>query len=526
MNWRIKPLDTMVASAERKSLARTLGAFQLMMLGIGAVIGTGIFVLTAEAAQKAGPGMMVSFLIAGFVCAVTALCYAELASMVPVAGSAYAYSYAVFGEFIAWIVGWALVLEYTIAASAVSVGWSNYFVPLLQHSFGIQIPVYLSKGYFAGGLINVPAVVISTLATGLLVLGTRESATVNAVLVCIKVAALVLFVALCVPVIELANFHPFAPLGALGMGSAAASVFFAYIGFDAVSTAAEETKNPQRNMPIGLIGSLAICTGFYLLVAGGAIGAIGAQPVMGVAGQALPPGSVELFEACKNPLKAVTLVCSDEPLAHVLRQIGWEKISRLIGLAAFLALPSVILVLIFGQTRIFFCMARDRLLPEILTKMHRRFKTPYVVTMITGAVVTLAAAFFPVGKLADLSNGGTLAAFFAVALGVMILRITHRTRPRSFRTPFVWIVGPLALIGCTTLFALLPHFTILVFFGWALLGLVVYVLYGYRRSELAVEVGLKPAKNLGGVGTAALAQGDTDYVIHRSASSPDHRPRS
>jgi basic amino acid/polyamine antiporter, APA family len=485
MNWRIKPLDIMIASAERKSLARTLGAFQLMMLGIGAVIGTGIFVLTAEAAQKAGPGMMVSFVIAGFVCAVTALCYAELASMVPVAGSAYAYSYAVFGEFIAWIVGWALVLEYTIAASAVSVGWSNYFVPLLQHSFDIRIPIYLSRGYFAGGFINVPAVIISTLATGLLVVGTRESATVNAVLVCIKVAALGLFIALCAPVIKLANFHPFAPLGALGVGGAAASVFFAYIGFDAVSTAAEETKNPQRNVPIGLIGSLVICTGFYLLVAGGAIGAAGAQPLMDAAGHALPPGGVKLFEACKNPVRAGALVCSDEPLAHVLRRIGWEKISRLIGLAAFLALPSVILVLIFGQTRIFFSMARDGLLPEILTRVHRRFRTPHVVIMITGAVVTLAAGFFPVGRLADLSNGGTLAAFFAVALAVMILRVTHRTTLRSFETPFVWIVGPLALIGCVTLFALLPRFTILAFFGWALLGLIVYFLYGYRRSALA-----------------------------------------
>ncbi len=224
--------------------------------------------LTAEAAQKAGPGMMASFVIAGFVCAVTALCYAELAAMVPVSGSAYTYSYAVLGELIAWIVGWALILEYTIAASAVSVGWSNYFVPLISHSFDIHIPLYLSKGYFAGGLINVPAVFIAALVTTLLALGTRESATVNAVLVCIKVAALCLFCALALPVIKMSNFEPFAPLGALGIGGAAASIFFAYVGFDAVSTAAEETRNPQRNMPIGLIGSLVICTVFYLLVAG------------------------------------------------------------------------------------------------------------------------------------------------------------------------------------------------------------------------------------------------------------------
>jgi APA family basic amino acid/polyamine antiporter len=485
MNWRIKPLDAILASAEKKSLARTLGAFQLTMLGVGAVIGTGIFVLTAEAAQKAGPGMMLSFVAAGLVCAVTALCYAELASMVPVSGSAYTYSYAVLGELIAWIVGWALILEYTVAASAVAVGWSNYFVPLVQHSFDVQIPIYLAKGYFAGGIINLPAVGISVLITALLVLGTRESATVNAILVCIKVAALVLFIALSIPVIKMENFHPFMPLGVLGVGGAAASIFFAYVGFDAVSTAAEETKNPQRNMPIGLIGSLLICTVFYLLVAAGAIGSIGAQPMMDAAGHGLEPGSIELFETCKDPVKAPALVCSEEPLAHVLRQLGWDKVSRLIGLAAFLALPSVILMMIFGQTRIFFCMARDKLLPDVLTKIHVRFNTPHVVTVITGAVVIMAAAFFPVGKLADLSNGGTLVAFFAVALGVMILRVTNPARKRAFRTPFVWVVGPMALIGCVVLFALLPIFTILVFFGWAAFGLLVYTLYGYRHSALA-----------------------------------------
>src|SRR5579859_5774044 len=226
---RTKSLDAILATAEKKSLHRSLGPIQLTMLGIGAIIGTGIFVLTAEAAQKAGPGMMVSFILAGFVCAVTALCYAELAAMVPVSGSAYTYSYAVLGELIAWIVGWALILEYTISASAVAVGWSNYFVPLIRHSFDIDIPLYLSKGYFAGGLINIPAVSIAALVTTLLVLGTRASATVNAVLVCIKVAALILFCILALPVVKMSNFQPFAPLGVLGIGSAAASIFFAYV---------------------------------------------------------------------------------------------------------------------------------------------------------------------------------------------------------------------------------------------------------------------------------------------------------
>src|SRR6202161_2976747 len=238
--WRIKSLDAVLATAEKKSLHRSLGPVQLTLLGIGGVIGTGIFVLTAEAAQKAGPGMMLSFVIAGAVSAVAALCYAELAAMVPVSGSAYTYSYAVLGELIAWIVGWALILEYTIAASAVSVGWSNYFVPLIAHSFDIHIPLYLAKGYFAGGFINVPAMFIAALVTTLLALGTRESATVNAVLVCIKVAALVLFCALALPVIKMENFTPFAPLGWLGIGGAAASIFFSYVGFDAVSDGAGE----------------------------------------------------------------------------------------------------------------------------------------------------------------------------------------------------------------------------------------------------------------------------------------------
>src|ERR1700728_3790041 len=481
MNWRIKPLDAILASAEKRSLTRSLGAFQLTMLGVGAIIGTGIFVLTAEAAQKAGPGMMASFVIAGFVCAVTALCYAELAAMVPVSGSAYTYSYAVLGELIAWIVGWALILEYTIAASAVSVGWSNYFVPLISHSFDIHIPLYLAKGYFAGGFINVPAMFIAALVTTLLALGTRESATVNAVLVCIKVAALLLFCTLALPVVKMSNFQPFAPLGALGIGGAAASIFFAYVGFDAVSTAAEETRNPQRNMPIGLIGSLVICTIFYLLVASGAIGS---QPVMDAAGHGMDPGGPAMMQACVDQAKLSTLVCSDEPLAHVLREIGWSKTSRLIGLAAFLALPSVILMMMFGQTRVFFSMARDRLLPDVLTKIHPRFHTPHVVTLITGTVVMCAAAFFPVGNLADTSNGGTLAAFFSVALGVMILRRTAKDRKRPFRTPAIWLVGPLALIGCLALFLLLSFFAKMVFFGWAALGLVFYAVYGRRRSTL------------------------------------------
>jgi APA family basic amino acid/polyamine antiporter len=494
MSWRIKSLADILESAEKKSLKRTLGAFQLTMLGVGAIIGTGIFVLTAEAAQKAGPGMLLSFVIAGFVCAVTALCYAELASMVPVSGSAYTYSYAVLGEVIAWMVGWALILEYAVAASAVSVGWSNYFVGLLERSFAIDIPTTFTSGYYVGGLMNVPAAVIALLVTALLVLGTRESARVNAVLVTIKVTALTLFIILAIPVMNMENFAPFSPNGFLGeisgmgVAGAAASIFFAYIGFDAVSTAAEETKNPQRNMPIGLIGSLVICTIFYLLVAGGAIGAIGAQPAVDqVTGLAFEPGSVEMARACELPENDPELVCSGEPLAHVLDQMGWKKVSQLIGLAAFLALPSVILMMLFGQTRIFFSMARDKLLPfnEALTSIHPKFNTPHVVTIITGLGVTLFAAFFPVGVLADISNSGTLFAFLSVALGVMILRKRDPDRVRPFRTPAVWLVGPLAIAGCAFLMFSLPLRTQVTFFIWAGIGLVVYALYGYRKSPLA-----------------------------------------
>jgi APA family basic amino acid/polyamine antiporter len=488
--WRVKSLDAILATAEKKSLHRSLGIWQLTLLGVGAIIGTGIFVLTAEAAQKAGPGMMIAFIIAGFVCAVAALCYSELSSMVPVSGSAYTYSYAVLGEFVAWMVGWALILEYSVAASAVAVGWSGYFVGLLNNSLGIEIPFALANGPFAGGMINLPAVIICMLVVGLLVIGTRESAAFNAVLVAVKIAALIAFIVLSLPVVDMENFQPFLPLGTSGVVAAAASIFFAYVGFDAVSTAAEETKNPQRNIPLALISSLAICTLFYLLVSAGVIGAIGAQPLMDAAGQGLMPGSIAMAEQCQS-LAAIgqqPIVCSREALAHVLREIGWEKIGNLLGLAAFLALPSVILMMLFGQTRIFFVMSRDGLLPEVLSRIHSRFKTPHIVTMVTGVGVTFAAAFLPVGKLADISNSGTLFAFMVVAFTVMILRIKDRSRARPFRTPAIWLLGPLAAAGCIILFLFLPTDAKLVFPIWSGIGFIVYFLYGYRKSHVALGI--------------------------------------
>ena len=480
---RVKSLDAILATAEKKSLHRSLGAFQLTMLGIGAVIGTGIFVLTAEAAQKAGPGMMVSFIIAGFVCAVAALCYAEMAAMVPVSGSAYTYSYAVMGELIAWMVGWALILEYAVAAGAVSVGWSGYVVGLIENAFSINIPDMLVRGPYDGGMINLPAMLIAGLVTWLLVIGTRESASVNSVLVTIKVAALTLFVILALPVMKMENFEPFSPLGFGGIGAAAASIFFAYVGFDAVSTAAEETKNPQRNMPIGLIGSLGICTIFYLLVAAGVIGSVGAQPVMDAAGAGLEPGSRELASQCAA-IADQAVVCSKEALAWTLREIGWPQIGNLIGLAAGLALPSVILMMMFGQTRIFFVMSRDGLLPEAFSKIHPRYNTPYFITIITGIGVALFAAFFPVGLLANISNSGTLFAFAAVSIAVLVIRRSDPLRHRPFRTPAIWLTAPLSILGCLYLFYKLDVKSQILFAIWAGVGLVVYFAYSRSRSHV------------------------------------------
>jgi APA family basic amino acid/polyamine antiporter len=473
---RVKPLDAILATAEKKSLTRTLGAFQLTMLGIGAIIGTGIFVLTAEAANKAGPAMMVSFVIAAVVCGLAALCYSELASMVPVSGSAYTYSYATFGEIIAWIVGWALVLEYAIAASAVSVGWSGYMVGLVENIFAIEVGNDFVAGPFDAnpGIINVPAMLIALLCMALLLIGTKESARFNAILVAIKVAALMLFLVLALPAMNAENFQPFSPNGffakevvdpitnnmvTVGVAAAAASIFFAYVGFDAVSTAAEETINPQRNIPIGLIGSLAICTIIYMLVAAGATGAVGAQP------------GGELSQ-------------SKEALAFVLNEIGHGWAGKLVAISAAVALPSVILMMMFGQTRIFFVMARDGLLPDVFSKLHPKYGTPHVVTLCTGVFVALFAALFPVGKLADISNSGTLFAFFTVAVGVMILRRTNPDRARPFRTPLYFLVCPLAAAGCVFLFFQLSGYTELMFLGWTLIGLVVYFLYSRRRSHV------------------------------------------
>ncbi len=478
MNWRIKSLDTILATAQKKPLTRSLGPFQLTMLGIGGTIGTGIFVLTATAATKAGPAMMISFAIAGLVCFLTALAYSELAAMIPVSGSAYTFSYATFGEVAAWIVGWALVLEYAIACSAVAVGWSGYMVGLANRFFNVTIPNTFVHGPFdkAPGLINLPALFISLAVASLLVVGTKESARANAVLVMVKIVTLCMFLALALPQMHSINFHPFMPRGffgheiadpieagemiKVGVMSAAATIFFAFVGFDSVSTAAEETINPNRNVPIGLMGALGISTVLYMLVAAGATGSVGAQPT--------------------GPLAQ-----SHEALAYVLRAIGFPWAGNLLAIAAGIALPSVILALMYGQTRIFFVMARDGLLPPVLSRIHPRFHTPHIITMITGVFVALFASVFPVESLADISNSGTLLAFLAVAVGVLVLRVRDPARRRPFRAPVVWVTAPLAAVGCTFLFFSLSNYTLELFAGWATAGLVIYFLYGRTRSNVA-----------------------------------------
>jgi basic amino acid/polyamine antiporter, APA family len=485
--WRIKSLDGIIKAAEKKSLHRSLGAFQLTLLGIGAVIGTGIFALTAEAAQKAGPALMLSLVLAAAVCAFAALCYAELSSMAPVAGSAYTYTYAVLGELLAWIVGWALVLEYALGASAVAVSWSHHFVGFLHDFMHINMPVEITKSYIDGGLINLPAIVISILITGILIIGTKESAIFNTVLVAIKIAALALFCALALPVMRAEPFHPFMPTGVAGMAGAAASIFFAYVGFDAVSTAAEETINPQRNVPIGLIASLGICTIIYMLVAAAATGAIGAQPVTDLAGHVLEPGTRALTDRCAEIVASGVpqpMTCSHEALVYVMQRLGYYNVGNLLALAAMIALPSVVLMMMFGQSRVAFVMARDGLFPKIFSKVHPKFKTPYVITMATGLFTLCFAGFLPVGKLADLSNAGTLLAFSMVSVAVLVLRYRDPSRVRPFRTPFVWPVVICSVLGSLYLFGNLPWFTIKFFFVWGLIGLVVYYFYARKRSLL------------------------------------------
>jgi APA family basic amino acid/polyamine antiporter len=461
---RRKPIQTEIAAGAGSGLKATLSWPHLVALGVGAIIGTGIYTLTGVAAGLAGPAVILSFAVAGAVCAVAALSYSEMAALMPHAGSAYSYSYATLGEGIAWIIGWSLILEYTLVCSAVSVGWSGYAAGLI-HGAHIPIPESLLAGPEAGGILNLPAVFIALLVTGMLLVGTRESATVNFVLVCVKLVALAGFVALTLPHFDAAHFHPFAPFGfgaheidgkKYGVMGAAAIIFFAFYGFDAISTAAEEAKNPSRDLTIGIIGSMVLCTLIYMVVAACALGA--------------------------SPFGVFSR--SPEPLAFVLRELHQPLAASLIAGAAVIAMPTVIMVFMFGQSRVFFAMARDGLLPKALATVSQR-GVPSAVTILTGVIAAVIAGVMPLSEIASLANAGTLAAFIATTAAVMVLRRVSPLLPRPFRTPAIWVVGPAGILGCLYLFTSLSAKTITFFAIWNVIGVVVYLLYGRTRSRLA-----------------------------------------
>jgi basic amino acid/polyamine antiporter, APA family len=438
------------------SLKRVLSRFEIVLFGIGAVIGTGIFVITGIAAAKySGPALVISFLIAGMVCLVAALCYAEFAAMVPVAGSAYTYSYASLGEIWAWIIGWDLILEYSVAVAAVAIGWSAYMVNLLKNIGLVLPPALVNPPGVEGGIINLPAIVIIALITCLLITGVKGSARFNAVIVLVKVAVILLFLYLGFSHINMANYIPFFPFGWQGVVTGAAIVFFAYIGFDAVSTSAEEVKDPQKDLPFGIITALVICTILYVAVA---IVLCGIVP----------------YYTLNNAA----------PVANALDQIGITWGGALVSVGALFGITSVILVLLFGQTRIFFAMARDGLLPKGLKWIHPVLRTPVRATLIVAVGVALMSSLLPLQAIAELVNIGTLAAFILVSAGIIVLRRTQPGAPRPFKAPFVPLL-PLVCIGfCFYLILALPTITHIRFIVWLIIGLIVYALYSARHSRL------------------------------------------
>ncbi len=491
--FRVKSLDHTLNDAEggEKSLKRVLGAGDLIMLAIGAVIGAGIFssIGTAAAGEVlpngevvrygAGPALILSFILLGGVCALAGLCYAELASMIPQAGSAYAYSYATLGEFVAWIIGWDLILEYAIGNIAVAIAWSGYFNSLLT-GFGIHLPDLLTHGYRTALLssdpaihgllqtaprigpvpilLNVPAALIVLGITALLYIGVRESARANNVMVVVKLLVLALFVGLGAWHINPDNFTPFAPNGWQGIHQGAAIIFFAYIGFDAISTAAEETKNPQRNMPIGILGGLAICTVIYVIV--------------GIVATGLVP---------YQQLKAA------DPLAQALELAGLPIAGWFVAFGAVVSLTAVLLVFQYGQPRIFFAMARDGMLPGWAAKIHPKYRTPHITTVVTGVAVALGSLVADENEIYDLTNIGTLSAFAIVCIGVLVLRYKDPSRHRPFRVPAIWLVSLVGAAACLYTMKGLPTHAWERFGIWLAIGAVIYFAYGYRHSRLRTQ---------------------------------------
>lgn len=463
-NWNVR--KTVVAPEdmpEEHRLKKSLSWPHLIFLGVGAIVGTGILVLIGTAAGKAGPAMMLSFAIAGVICAAAALAYAEVATMIPASGSAYTYSYVVFGELIAWFVGWSLILEYSLVVSAVSVGWSGYFSPL------VGIPQELATAPLLGGVFNFPAVFIIAVIAGLLIYGIRESANLNSVLVAIKMLALLMFVVIALRVFNADNFTPFMPYGfgkngppgaEVGVMAAAAIIFFAFYGFDAIATAAEEAKDPGRDLSIGIVGSMILCVLIYMAVAAAAIGA---EPYQRFAS-------------------------STEPLALILRDIGQPVFAKILALSASIGMPTVILAFFYGQSRIFLSMSRDGLLPPALARLSGR-RNPVRITLFTAVVVGALAGLVPLNDLVALANAGTLTAFIAVCAAMLTMRRREPDAKRLFRTPLPWVTGTIGILGCAYLFYSLPRYTQIWFLIWNTLGLMIYFAFASHSAHRTRSAG-------------------------------------
>ena len=474
--FKTKSIEQLVGDVEHggRALKRSLSAWDLTLLGIGAIIGTGIFVLTGTAAaNQAGPAITMSYLAAGLACAFAALCYAEFASMIPIAGSAYTYAYATLGELVAWMIGWDLILEYAVGSMTVAIGWSGYMQRLMA-GFGLELPQAIAAAPPVG-IINLPAVIIVLLIMVLLVIGVRESARFNAIMVAIKVAAVLFFIAAGVSYVEPANWQPYAPYGWPGIMAAAAVVFFAYIGFDAVSTTAEEAKNPKRDLPIGIIASLVVCTVLYL-----AVGAVlsGIVPVV-------------QFRAVEAALPGVPMVDAAEstrflnaPVAYALAFIGQGWAAGLVSAGAVAGITSVLLVMLMSQPRIFFAMSRDRLLPPGVSKVHPRFGTPYITTIITCVIVALVAGVTQIQTVGEMTSIGTLFAFVVVCSAVLVLRVKRPDAERSFKVPFGPVLPILGILSCAYLMLSLPILTWVRFLVWLNIGMVIYWVYGRTHSPL------------------------------------------
>jgi APA family basic amino acid/polyamine antiporter len=454
-----------VSSKHQGELKRCLSAFDLTLLGVGAIIGTGIFVLTGiAAANQAGPAVILSFIVSGTACAFAALAYAELAASVGGCGSAYGYSYVAFGEIVAWIIGWILLLEYSVSVAAVANGWSGYFNNAL-HAIGLGLPDALTKSPELGGIINLPASLIILILMGMLIKGAKQSAQLNTAMVFVKILAIIIFISVAVFNVHPENWHPFMPYGwfntlpdgkTVGVLAGASLVFFAYVGFDAVSTAVEEAKDPQRDVPIGIISSLAFCTIIYVIVAGLLTGIV-PYSTLGV----------------------------DHPVAFALESIGYNWASALVSTGVIAGLTTVMLVLYYGLTRIILAMSRDGLITPYLSHVSPNTQTPVRVIIITGLIMSIAAGLVPLGSLAELVNIGTLAAFVLVCLGVIVLRRTHPDLPRPFKNPFTPLLPVLGMLSCGALMAFLPQQTWTRFLLWLGLGFVIYFVYSIRHSKLS-----------------------------------------